>query len=72
MFDTIILAEVVATVFYTVLGIGLLALTWAILTWISPFPIIKEIEQDQNGALAVLIGALFLAIAIIIAAVILS
>lgn len=46
MFETIILAEIVGTVFYTVLGVGLLALLYMLLDWFTPFPIIREIEQD--------------------------
>ena len=42
------------------------------LDWLTPFSIVKEIEEDQNVALAILIGSIFLALAIIIAAVILS
>jgi len=43
-----------------------------VVDWLTPFPTMKEIEQDQNMALAVLIGMLFISIAIIIAAVIVS
>lgn len=65
-------AEVIGTVFYTALGVGMMGLCWWIITRIAPFAVVKEIEQDQNVALAVLIGAVFLSLAIIIAAVILS
>lgn len=69
---TIQLAELVSTVFYTILGMLLMAVTWRIIVWMSPFSIVKEIEEDQNIALAVLIGMLFVSMAIIIAAVIVS
>jgi putative membrane protein len=65
-------AEVVGTIFYTALGVAMMALCWWVITRIAPFPLVKEIEQDQNVALAVLIGAVFISLAIIIAAVILS
>jgi len=65
-------AEVVSTLFYTALGVGMMALCWWIITRIAPFPVVKEIEHDQNVALSVLIGAVFVSLAIIIAAVILS
>ena len=71
-FWNIELAELVGTIFYTFLGMGLMAITWRIIVWISPFSIVKEIEEDQNIALAVLIGMLFVSMAIIIAAVIVS
>lgn len=69
MFAAIQLAEVVSTIFYSVLGIGLMGFCWWIITRIAPFSVIREIEHDQNSALAILIGAVFIAMAIIIAAV---
>ncbi|MQY44085.1 DUF350 domain-containing protein [Epibacterium sp. SM1969] len=72
LFSAIELTEVVSTIFYTFIGIVLMFVVWKVIDWITPFPILKEIEQDQNMALAVLIGMLYIAIAIIIAAVILS
>ncbi len=69
MFEAIHLAEVVSTIFYTVLGVGLMGVCWWLITRMAPFSVIREIEHDQNVALAVLIGAVFLSLAIIIAAV---
>lgn len=71
-FATIVLAELVGTIVYTIVGVGLLFLVWKLIDWVTPFPVVKEIEEDNNIALAVLIGSVFIAIAIIIAAVILS
>lgn len=72
LFSAINPAEVISTIFFTALGVALMGLCWWAITKIAPFPVLREIEQDQNVALAVLIGAVFLALAIIIAAVILS
>ena len=72
MFSNIVVAELVGTIFYTFVGAGLMWVVWKVVDWMTPFPIIKEIEDDQNIALAVLMGFLFLSVAIIIAAVILS
>ena len=50
-------------------GVGMLVFTvffWLIVKF-SPFPVIKEIEEDQNVALAVLMGAVMIGLAIIIA-----
>ncbi|MEX0305696.1 MAG: DUF350 domain-containing protein [Leisingera sp.] len=71
-FSAIQAAELISTVFYTFVGVALMGVIWKVIDWLTPFPIMKEIEQDQNIALAVLIGFLFLSISIIIAAVILS
>lgn len=72
MFDQIILAEVISMLFYSVIGMLLLWLAWKVIDMVTPFPIIKEIEEDQNTALAILIGSVFLSMAIIIAAVVVS
>ncbi|SMX30241.1 hypothetical protein TRP8649_04384 [Pelagimonas phthalicica] len=72
MLEAINFAEFLGTIFYTFLGMLLMFVTWKVLDWITPFPIMKEIEEDQNIALAVVIGMLFISISIIIAAVIVS
>ncbi|NBZ86906.1 DUF350 domain-containing protein [Stagnihabitans tardus] len=69
MFAAIHLAEVVSTIFYTALGVGLMGVCWWLITKLAPFSVIREIEHDQNVALSVLIGAVFLSLSIIIAAV---
>jgi uncharacterized membrane protein YjfL (UPF0719 family) len=70
--DEIILAEVIATVFYVVLGMVMLGISWKAIEWLTPFSLRKEIEDDQNLAIAVLIGSLFISISLLIGAVILS
>lgn len=72
LFSSVPLAEVIGTIVYTGIGVLLLAACWWIINRLAPFPVIKEIEHDQNVALAILIGAVFVSISIIIAAVILS
>lgn len=72
MFDQIIFAEFISTIFYSIMGMLLMFAAYKIIEMLSPFPIVKEIEEDQNTALAILIGSVFVAMAIIIAAVILS
>ncbi|NND43009.1 MAG: DUF350 domain-containing protein [Silicimonas sp.] len=72
MLANIIAAEVVATIFYTLLGLFLLGVSWKLIEWLSPFSLRQEIEEDQNLAIAVLIGSLFISISILISAVILS
>jgi len=72
MFAAIVLAEIIGTIVYTAIGLGLLWVIWIVVDMLTPFPIIKEIEQDQNMALATLIASLFISASIIIAAVILS
>lgn len=65
-------AEIVSTFIYSFIGIFILALCWWLIKTFSPFPIVKEIETDQNTALAILIASVFISLSIIISAVILS
>ena len=61
------LHELIVTVIYS--GFGMLIFTFFvwILVKILPFSVMKEIEEDQNVALAVLIGSALIGLAIIIA-----
>ena len=53
---------------YAALGVVLFGLFWLIVVKVSPFSIRKEIEDDQNTALGIVLGCGILGIAIIIAA----
>jgi putative membrane protein len=53
---------------FALLGMALFGLAWFIVVKVSPFSIRKEIEEDQNTALGIILGALLIGIAIIIAA----
>jgi putative membrane protein len=57
-----------STVGYTVFGIAIFALAFRVIVRIAPFSIRKEIEDDQNVSLAILIGSVILGLSIIIAA----
>ena len=58
------------TVVYTFFGLIVFGLAFWIIVRVTPFSIRKEIEDDQNTSLAILIGAVILGLAIIIASVI--
>ena len=58
----------VSTIVYALLGVALMGGSFFLVTKAVPFSVTKEIEVDQNVALAVLVGSMFLGIAIIIAA----
>ena len=53
---------------YSLIGIVLFAVAFLVIVKISPFSIRKEIEEDQNTALGIIIGAVILGISMIIAA----
>jgi putative membrane protein len=56
------------TLAYTVFGLIVFGIAFWIIVMITPFSIRKEIEEDQNISLAILIGAVMLGLAIIIGA----
>ena len=58
---------VVATLVFALIGIVLFALAFLIIVKVAPFSTRKEIEEDQNVALAILIGSVIIGIAIIVA-----
>ncbi|HEV2720238.1 MAG TPA: DUF350 domain-containing protein [Thermoanaerobaculia bacterium] len=55
------------TLAYTVFGLIVFGAAFWIITKIVPFSMRKEIEDDQNTALGIVIGAVILGLAIIIA-----
>jgi putative membrane protein len=62
------LDQMMSSVVYSVIGIVVFLVTYGIIEKLTPFSIRKEIEEDQNTALAIIIGSCFIALAIIISA----
>jgi uncharacterized membrane protein YjfL (UPF0719 family) len=61
--------ETVFNVFgISLMGIVIFAIAFAIMVWLSPFSVKKEIEVDQNTSLGIIYGSVFIALAIIISA----
>jgi len=56
------------TLGYTFFGLAVFGLAFWVIVEISPFSIRKEIEEDQNISLAILIGSVMLGLSIIIGA----
>jgi putative membrane protein len=56
-----------STVIYTSFGIAVFLLAFWAIVKISPFSVRKELEEDQNTAVAILIASVILGLAIIIA-----
>lgn len=65
-------APILATIVYSVLGFVVLFVAYVVFDKLTPFSFHKEIEEDHNVALGIIIGALFISLAIIIAAAIRS
>ena len=58
---------VFTTLVFSLVGIILFALAFFTIVKIAPFSTRKEIEEDQNTALAILIGSVIIGIAVIVA-----
>jgi uncharacterized membrane protein YjfL (UPF0719 family) len=61
-------AAVVNAVVYAFLGIIVFALSFVVIDRLTPYALWKEIIEDHNVALAMVIGAMSLGICVIIAA----
>jgi putative membrane protein len=59
--------QIVATIIYILIGLAMFALAFLFLAKVVKLPIRKEIEQDQNMALAILIGSAIIGFAMIVA-----
>ena len=62
-----LLPTVATTVIFVAIGLVVFAIAFFIVVLVAPFSVKKEIEEDHNTALAIIIGALIIGIAIIIA-----
>ena len=58
-----------STLGYTVFGVVVFALAYWAMVKVSPFSIRKEIEEDHNTAVAILMASVILGLALILAAV---
>jgi len=63
-----LLPILVTTLVFVVLGLVVFTLAFLVIAKATPFSVRKEIEEDQNVALAIVIAAVILGSALIIAA----
>jgi putative membrane protein len=63
-----LLPVLLTTVIFVSIGLVVFAGAFFIIVRVVPFSVKKEIEEDQNTALAVLIGSMIIGMAMIIAA----
>ena len=63
-----LLPLLITTIVFVLLGLIVFALAFFVITKVTPFSVRKEIEDDQNVALAVVIASVILGSALIIAA----
>ena len=63
-----LLPVLLTTVIFVAIGLVVFAIAFFIVVMVSPFSVKKEIEEDQNTALAIIIGSLIIGVALIISA----
>lgn len=69
MLDVQALARgVVASLVYSLIGVVVLGLAFAVINKLLPFSLRKEIEDDQNIALGIVLAAVIIGLAMIISA----
>ena len=61
-----LLPVLTTTVIFVGIGLVVFALAFLIVVLVSPFSVKKEIEEDHNTSLAIIIGAIIIGIAMII------
>jgi uncharacterized membrane protein YjfL (UPF0719 family) len=66
------LSGLISTLIYSLAGLIFFLIAYFLIEKLTPFSVRKEIEEDQNVALGVIIGAMMIGLAIIIAAAIAS
>ncbi len=59
---------IVTTAIFTVFGLLIFGIAYTIIVKVTPFSIRKELEEDHNTAIAIVIGAVIIGIALIIGA----
>ena len=61
-----LLPVLTTTVIFVAIGLIVFAIAFVIVVFVSPFSVKKEIEEDQNVSLAIIIGASIIGVAMII------
>lgn len=59
---------IISSLVFVGIGVAVFLIAFLLITKLSPFSVRKEIEEDQNTALGIVIGSVIIGLAIIIAA----
>ena len=68
MEDLVSMKSLVGALLYSCIGLGLFVLSFHVFDWITPGHFWKEILEERNTALAIVVGAVALGLAVIVAA----
>ncbi len=63
-----LISAVVSSILFSLIGMAVCGLAFLVIAKVTPFSLRKEIEEDQNTALGILIGSIMIGLSIIIAA----
>ncbi len=61
-------AALIGTLLYSVIGVAIMFVTFVIIDKLTPYDLWKELCENRNQSVATVAAALFIAIAIIVAA----
>ena len=64
----VVMEVLVTTAIFTLFGLLIFGLAYTIIVKATPFSVRKELEEDHNTAIAIVIGSVIIGIALIIAA----
>jgi putative membrane protein len=67
-FMRVLFQHLVAAFVFVTLGLVVLSVWFWLIVKFAPFAVVREIEQDQNTALGIIIGAIIIGVSLIIAA----
>jgi uncharacterized membrane protein YjfL (UPF0719 family) len=62
------LRALIEVVVFSLVGIVVFAVAFVVIARLSPFSLRKELEEDQNTALGVLLGSMIIGLSLIISA----
>ena len=63
------MAVVIETILYASIGLSFFGISIWLMSVLSPFSIRKEIEEDQNAALGIIMGSVIIGISIILSSI---
>jgi uncharacterized membrane protein YjfL (UPF0719 family) len=61
-------SSIVGSVLYSAIGIVIFIVAYKLMEWFLPFDVDKELSEDQNVAVGVVVGSVLIGLAVIIAA----